>query len=72
MQWRYLGTMVTPAGQRLVMLARGDTVVTVQPGASLDDGYVVEAVGSDAIRVTYPPLGTVVDIPIPPAPPPRR
>ena len=72
MTWRYLGAMVTPAGQRLVMLARGDSTVTVQPGTRLDEGYVVEAVGSDAIRLVYPPLGTVVDVPIPPAPPTPR
>ena len=72
MTWRYLGTMITPAGQRLVMLARGDTTVTVQPGTRLDEGYVVEAIGSDAVRLVYPPLGTVVDVPIPPAQPTSR
>jgi hypothetical protein len=67
--WRYLGAMVTPAGERLVMLARGDSSVTVQVGTRLEEGYVVEAVGSDAVRLAYPPLGTSVDVPIPPEPP---
>jgi hypothetical protein len=72
MSWRYLGAMVTPAGQRLVMLAKGDTNVTIQAGTQLDEGYVVEAIGADAVRLVYPPLGTVVDLPIPPAPPSPR
>ena len=63
---RYLGTMTTPAGDRLVMLARGDTTVPVQPGTRLDEGYVVETISADAVRLVYPPLGTTVDIPIPP------
>lgn len=72
LSWRYLGVMVTPGGQRLVMLARGDTTLTIQPGTPLDEGYVVEAIGPDAVRVIYSPLGTVVNIPIPPAPPSPR
>src|SRR5438105_6549198 len=70
--WRYLGAMVTPAGERLVMLARGDTTTMVQPGLRLDDGYVVEAISSDAVRLVYPPLGSMAEIPIPPAPPTPR
>lgn len=51
------------------MLARGDTSTTVEVGTRLDEGYVVESIGSDAVRLVYPPLGTSVDILIPPAPP---
>lgn len=72
MTWRYLGSMLTPSGGRLVMLARGDTSVTIQAGMRLEEGYVVEAIGSDAVRLVYPPLGTVVEIPIPPPPPSPR
>lgn len=67
--WRYLGSMITPAGERVVMLARGDTSTTVQVGTRLDEGYVVQSIGSDAVRLVYPPLGTSVEILIPPAPP---
>jgi len=70
--WRYLGSMTTPVGQRLVMLARGDNSAVVEPGAVLDDGYVVQAIGSDAVRLVYPPLGTVVDLPVPPTSPSSR
>lgn len=72
MPWRYLGSMLTPAGERLVMLARADTSVTIRVGMRLEEGYVVDAIGSDAVRLVYPPLGTVVEIPIPPAPPNSR
>ena len=68
MTWRYLGAMVTPAGERLVMLARGETSLGIQAGTRLEEGYVVESIGAEAIRLAYPPSGTVVDIPIPPAP----
>jgi hypothetical protein len=64
-----MGSMTTPAGERLVMLSRAnDNGVVVQPGTRLDDGYVVEGIGGDAIRLSYPPLGTVVDLPLPPPP----
>jgi hypothetical protein len=60
--------MTPPAGPRLVMLARGDEVAFIQAGARLDDGYVVEAIGADAVRLVYPPLGMKVELPV--APPP--
>ena len=72
MTWRYLGSMLTPDGQRLVMLARGETNVTIEAGMVLEDGYVVQAISADAVRLVYPPLGTVVDVPIPAANPSSR
>jgi hypothetical protein len=69
LNWRFVGSMTTPAGERLVMLSRGgDNATVVQPGTRLDDGYVVESIGGDAIRLSYPPLGAVVDLPLPPPP----
>lgn len=69
---RYLGRMTTPEGRHVVLLARGDAALTVQVGTTLEEGYVVQAVGSDAVRLVYPPLGTVVDVPIPtPQPQPQ-
>jgi hypothetical protein len=65
---RYLGAMVTPEGQRLVMLMRGDTALTVQEGTRLDEGYVVQAIGRDAVRLFYAPTSTVLDVPIPATP----
>ena len=60
--------MNAPDGQLTTLLARGDTVVAVSEGMTLDDGYVVQAVLADAVRLAYPTLGLVVDIPVPPAP----
>jgi hypothetical protein len=67
MDYRFLGRMLTPEGRPITLLARGDTTIEVQPGQQLDDGYRVEAVSEQAIRLAYPSLGTVVDVPIPPA-----
>lgn len=61
--------MLTPTGERLVMLARGDSSVTIQAGMRLDEGYVVESIDAGAVHLIYPPLGTAVDIPIPPTAP---
>lgn len=69
---RYLGTMVTPEGKRLVMLARGQVAVPVEAGAALEEGYVVQSVERDAVRLVYPALGTEVTIPIPEASVPER
>lgn len=69
---RYLGIMLTPSGERLVMLARGDSSVTIQAGTRLDEGYVVESIDTTAVHLVYPPLGTHVDISIPPAAPQTR
>jgi hypothetical protein len=40
MQWRLMGTMATPTGQRLVMLTQGNEQQTVvaEPGVQLDGG----------------------------------
>jgi hypothetical protein len=65
--YRYLGRMTTPEGMQITLLARGDVTLPVAAGTPLDEGYVVESVGRDAVRLVYPPLGTTVDIPIPPA-----
>jgi hypothetical protein len=65
---RYLGAMLTPEGRRLVMLMRGETAITVQEGTRLDEGYVVQAIGRDAVRLFYAPTSTVLDVPIPATP----
>jgi hypothetical protein len=65
---RYLGAMVTPEGKRLVMLARGETTFTVQEGTRLDEGYVVQSIGREAVRLFYAATNTVLDVPIPATP----
>jgi hypothetical protein len=67
LQWRLMGTMATPAGQRLVMLMRGDESQTViaEAGVHLDGGYEITSVTADAVRLFYPPTQTELVIPIP-------
>jgi hypothetical protein len=74
LQWRLIGTMATPTGQRLVVLTHSNEQQTVvaEPGVQLDGGYQVSAVTADAVRLLYPPLQTEVVIPIPPPQGPDR
>ena len=60
--------MTGPDGKRLVYLARGDTSIAVSVGQQLDDGYVVEAITSEAVTLLYPPLDTRIKLPVPQAP----
>jgi hypothetical protein len=75
LQWRLLGTMATPTGQRLVMLTHNNEQQTVvaEAGVQLDGGYEITAVTADAVLLRHAPLQTEVVIPIPtPQPPPDR
>jgi hypothetical protein len=74
MQWRLMGTMATPTGQRLVVLTHNNEQqsVVAEPGVQLDGGYEIAAVTADAVRLIYPPLQTEVVIPIPPPQAPDR
>ena len=64
MSLRFLGSMVTPAGERLVYLARGDTAVPVVVGERLEEGYVVSALTAEAVTLVYPPMELRVIVPI--------
>lgn len=70
MNYRYLGQLVDPDGKQTYYVVRGDNVVPIAVGTKLDDGYMVEAIKADGIRLLYPPLGsrTVIYIPPPPDP----
>lgn len=63
---RFLGRMVTPAGEQLLYLARGDAAVVVGVGDRLDEGYVVESLGAEGVTLVYPELSAKVVVPIPP------
>lgn len=67
--YRYLGQMTDPAGKQLHYLARADKDVTVGVGTQLDEGYVVEAITHDAIRLHHIALNVRVQITIPTADP---
>lgn len=62
---RYLGALFNPNGERLLLLADGEVVVTAQPGTALPNGYVVQSVALDAVRVAHPPTGAAIDISLP-------
>jgi hypothetical protein len=65
---RFLGRMVTPAGDPLVFLATGDKTVLAQVGDALEDGYVVDSVTDQAVVLRYPALDVKVTLPLPPLP----
>ncbi|MED5621552.1 hypothetical protein [Ideonella sp. BN130291] len=67
MSYRYLGQMVDPSGKQVVYLSRGDHDVAVSVGTRLDEGYVVEAITPDGVRLNYPPLHAQVTVPVPPS-----
>jgi hypothetical protein len=65
---RFFGRVVGPDGQLITLLTRTGEPVAISDGQALDDGYVVEAVRADAVRLVYPPLGVVIELPLPPPP----
>ena len=65
MEYRYLGKMITPAGEQLVYLAKGERVVLASIGHQLEDGFVVQAINADEIVLLYPRLGMLSPIPVP-------
>lgn len=69
LNYRYLGSMLDPEGSRKVYLIRADKDVLVQSGTRLEEGYVVEAITDDEIRLIYEPLQQRAVIRIPPAQP---
>jgi hypothetical protein len=65
--YRFFGRMQTPEGSQLVMLVRGEAVVQLEPGMVLDDGYRVEAILDDRVRLSFAQFGVTIELPIPPA-----
>ena len=60
--YRVAGT-VTYQAQPEIVLVKGNAVVIVREGDTLDDGYRVEAIGPDHVSLVYIPLGTVDRLP---------
>jgi hypothetical protein len=46
------------------VLAKGDSIVSVREGQTLDDGYRVEAIGRDEVTLLYLPLGVKQTLPM--------
>jgi hypothetical protein len=58
MPYRVAGKLVHDGVSKVVML-KGDRVLTVQQGDTLEGGYRVERIGTDEITLVYEPLGTL-------------
>ncbi len=68
--YRYLGEMLDAQGQRRVYLAKQDKELLVETGTRLDEGYRVESITADEIRLIHEALQqqAVIRIPAKPAP----
>ena len=62
---RYLGSMQTPQGERLVLLLRGDTAIVARAGLGFEDGYVIQSVSPQAVRLLHAATGVGLDIAVP-------
>lgn len=62
MAFRFAGRLVQD-GVAKIFVSKGDTPLAVKVGDTLD-GYLVESIGSNAIALVYPPLGTKASISI--------
>jgi hypothetical protein len=65
--YRFVGTFVGPGALPRVYVASGDANHEIGPGTLLPDGYVVESIGPQAIRLRHPLLDGLAEIPVPPA-----
>jgi hypothetical protein len=63
--YRYLGQMTDPAGNQLVYLSKPGRDLRVTVGATLDEGYVVEAIAEDGVRLHHPATDTRAVVAIP-------
>ncbi|WP_056193252.1 hypothetical protein [Pelomonas sp. Root1237] len=62
--------MLDPDGHQKIYLARQNKDVLVEPGMVLEEGYRVEAITDDEIRLLHEALQQRAVIRIPPPPPP--
>jgi hypothetical protein len=69
LSYRYLGQFTDPAGVSQVYLAKNDAAFPIQVGTRLEEGYVVEAMGAEGIRLHYPALNAHAVISVPAASP---
>ena len=67
LNYRFMARITNPAGAALTFVAKGDQVLQVQVGQTLDEGYVVESVDDRAVHLHYPPLDVRAVIAIAPA-----
>jgi hypothetical protein len=63
MPYRVAGRVVHD-GIAHVVLAKGDRVLTVRQGDTLDDGYRVQSIGAQGVTLVYLPLGVPQELPV--------
>lgn len=61
--YRFAGRLVR-GGQAQIFLSKGDSVVAVRQGETIEGGYRVETIGEEQITLTYLPLGKKETIPV--------
>lgn len=62
MPYRVAG-LVVHDGKAEVVLSKGDRVMTVRPGETLEGGYRVENIDADGVTLVYTPLGIAQHLP---------
>lgn len=63
MPYRVAGQVAQGEGAQVV-LATGDTILTVREGELLEGGYRVESIGPDSVTLLYVPLGVREKLPL--------
>ncbi|MGH8701055.1 MAG: hypothetical protein ACREVR_07735, partial [Burkholderiales bacterium] len=63
MPYRFSGKLMHD-GKLEVFLSKGDSVIAVQQGETIEGGYRVESIGEEQITLTYLPLGKKETIPV--------
>lgn len=63
MPYRVAGSVFQDNAQQII-LARGDAVLTVREGDTLEGGYRVEAIRSDRVTLLYLPMNLSQDLPV--------
>lgn len=63
MPYRVAGSVFQDNAQQII-LARGDVVLTVREGDTLEGGYRVEAIRADRIMLVYLPMNVTQELPV--------
>lgn len=65
--YRYIGRFVSPEGTTIVLIGDQDSIIQASVGMQLANGYVVEDITTDTIKLVYPPLDSrsLIVIPTP-------
>ena len=65
-QLQFVGRMATPSGQVLTLVSQHEQILELRPGLQLADGFRVDGIMPDRLRLTHLPTGAQVDYAIPP------